>query len=339
MSLLKAWKGVARQIGVANAGLSRMARRISDATDEAENLEQAIPSAPLILGPDGKPFGGGGGPQPQYPTGSFFGSSVAPSGPTTLGGATPSGMPDMKGRSMKLGGGKSAGSEGGGEGGTKGIKSVETNRDKIGAIIDAAGVSAPAKEDWNENGTGPGEFAGFIISTVLQLGTSAPQRFLVWCAGWLAYSAAATEKKMSSTASRHGGGYKPGQLSEFRKWLYDRWANQTGPQPLPPGWQSPGGGGGSTSEAPPGFTTSGGGGEAWAQGLPGGGSDNSGGSWTGGSAMDTLAAATGKSVSEGVSKANEPVVDGINKMVDQMTKLNASLQSDGGLRYRTGGVS
>lgn len=351
MSLLGAWKGVAKQIAVANAGVSRMKRRISDAADEAENLEQAMPSAPVILGPDGMPAGGGGGPRAQYPAGSFFASSVAPAGPTTLGGSTPGGMPNLAGRSMTLGGGKSSGGAESTSGGAKGIKSPETNRDKIGAIVEAAGVSPPPADSWNENGTGPGEFPGFIIQTVLSLGTSAPLRFLVWCAGWLAYSAVATQAMRGSKGvpnrSRHGGS-GPREWAEWRKnnpySTLAPWDALNGTEAA--GWINIGGGGGGGGGGDLGFGTSGGGGgEAWAKSLPGGGSwngggsDNSGGSWEGDSAFDTLTASTSKAVTEGVTKAQTPVVDGINKMVDQMTKLNASLQSDGGLRYRTGGVS
>lgn len=481
MSLLKAWQGVARQIGVANAGLSRMARRIGDATEEAENLGEAIPSAPLILGPDGKPAGGGGGgtrPQfaasqtaPRYPDGSGGGGPLMPGGgggrrraPTSPGG-------DMVNPNIN-----STPVHPFFSGGAPGVSDAEI--EAAIAIVIGLGIEAPS--NWDPKGyktmvTAQGISMmsyippSVIIKNVVMFKDKAGEADLRWVAGLAAHrqdvqgggSAGVTKKawstseQMASSRSSGGGGAGGGDgKSDFRRYVMEGGQvsglfNVDPRRPLERkdkgGGHLGGGGGGGTSnsvsygggsaskadcpvqkiatklggiadtvaqainetaksasnsismggkqaakdfsesansacggaaskqmvsarstpgpghktqrrprawERPswpqynfiggsaPGFTTSGDNPDRGGyQGWTGGGSDNSGGSWTGDSAFNTLVGSTGKSVVEGVEQANKPVVEGINKMVDQMTKLNASLQSDGGLRYRTGGLS
>lgn len=491
MSLLKAWQGVARQIGVANAGLSRMARRIGDATEEAENLGEAIPSAPLILGPDGKPAGGGGGgtrPQfaasqtaPRYPDGSGGGGPLMPGGgggrrraPTSPGG-------DMVNPNIN-----STPVHPFFSGGAPGVSDAEI--EAAIAIVIGLGIEAPS--NWDPKGyktmvTAQGISMmsyippSVIIKNVVMFKDKAGEADLRWVAGLAAHrkdvqsggsagamkGAAGFSKMASSRSSGGGGGVGGGDgKSDFRRYVIEGGQvsgifNVDARRPLERkdqggGHLGGGGGGGNTGnrvsyggtnggqgsklgggsassadcpvqkiatklggiadtvaqainrtaesagqtismggkqaaddfaekaksacggqmakmssrstpggghktqrrprawERPswpqynfiggsaPGFTTSGDNPDRGGyQGWTGGGSDNSGGSWTGDSAFNTLVGSTGKSVVEGVEQANKPVVEGINKMVDQMTKLNASLQSDGGLRYRTGGLS
>lgn len=217
-----------------NKVLGNTVRRLRDIDDAASALEGRNPLGRgeievTLVGPDGKPVGGGTGGGAGA---NFLAGSVAPVGTTGTG-------IDMKGKSQKIGSGGESGQPG-----QPGVVGAETNRDKIGAIIEAAGVAPPPEESWDENGTGPGEFPGLIFRTVLSLGTNAPQRFLVWCAGWLVYSSAATTKLASATASRHGGGFNGNPMSGKRD---PRWGdfNFAGPARIPwvdraAGWGSPG---------------------------------------------------------------------------------------------------
>lgn len=189
-----------------NKRLSRTRRLLSDIDDLAGALEQRKP-LDNIVGPGGAGDGRGGA--------QFLASSVGPGvGGFPEAGAGP-GMPDLTGRSVTLGGGGDAGAAEGGS--TGGVLNDETNRDKIGAIISELGIAPPEREAWDPQGTGPGEFPGFIINTVLAFGKNAPRRFLSWCAGWLAYGG--TDRL--SAHGQGGIGNRAGKRSRFREFVME----------------------------------------------------------------------------------------------------------------------
>lgn len=165
MSVRRAWRRVANEVNETAVGIER-------ASQAAEDLERAA----------GAPGGGGLGPQSQA-------SSIAPVG----GGG---GLPSTGGKGARIGGGGSAGAEG--------IKAPESNRGALAAIIEESGVAAPSRDEWPPNGLTDAP-PGFIVATVLSLGTKAPVNFLIWCAGLLAYTNA---DDLAAKASRHGGGYR-----------------------------------------------------------------------------------------------------------------------------------
>lgn len=306
-------------------------RRVAEETAAVAGNVKAADRAAQDLQQTGSTLGGGGGGAASLGP-QFQASSVAPAIP---GAAPPGGGINLTGASLRIGGGGGGGGDTEGGGGS-GIRAVETNLDEIAAIVEESGVPTPPKDSWNQNGTGPGETASFIFKTVLELGTSAPTRFLVWCAGWLAWGSPSVAEA-GSTASRHGGGFGvnpgsgPAQWAEWRRQnpfsVLPPWYGMAGG--LPAGWITSGGGGGGGGADLGSSGGGGGGSEAWARGLPGGGSDNSGGSWTGGSALDTLTASTGKAVAD----ANKPIVEGLGAVVDELRKLNAG---DGGASLRGG---
>lgn len=180
--------GLVRRVAEMAYYLDIGARAASRLATESERLERIQPFA-----------GGGGGTVQTQNRASSVGPGVAG---VPVAGEGP-GMPDLTGRSLSLGG--NAGETGAEGGATGGVISPETNRDKIGAIVAESGVAPPAKEDWDGNGLGPGIFAGLIFATVLEFGVKAPTAYLVWCAGWLVYSAAATTARLGSRNSGNGG--------------------------------------------------------------------------------------------------------------------------------------
>lgn len=153
--------------------------------EAARDLERRRPFDG-ILGPDGRPIGG------QAQGGMRF---------TTAGGS-------VAGESGGAGSASGRSVEGGAGGLVSGAaKKIDTNLDKLMAIINAAGVAAPAREDWDRNGAN-GMLGGFILRTVMELGVSAPTYMLVWVAGWLVY--AATAPGETGRASGGVSGYTPG---------------------------------------------------------------------------------------------------------------------------------
>lgn len=180
MSVRRAWRAVANETG-----------------EVARNLRRADKAAAALEKRGGTAVGGSpGGVGPQ-----FQASTVAPPG----GGVAPAG------------GAKGARLGGGGGSGAEGVKTPEGNRGNLAAIVEAAGVAAPPRNEWAPNGL-PDAPPGFIVATVLSLGTSAPVHFLIWCAGLLAYT---NVDEASATASRHGGGFRAGKKSRFREFVLE----------------------------------------------------------------------------------------------------------------------
>lgn len=196
-----------------NRVLGGTIRRLQAIDEAAQALEDRKPlgSAEVeiaIVGPDGKPIGGG------VPGAQFAAGSVGPGLSGFPSGQPGTGMPDLTGTSARLGGKTKTGES---AGGSQGIKDTASRRDTLAAIIEEAGVVPPERAQWPPQGY-PGKPPGFMVETVLALGTSAPVDFLIWVAGLLAYTSV---DSASSTASRHGGGFRPGKKSRFREFVLE----------------------------------------------------------------------------------------------------------------------
>lgn len=309
MALLQAVSALNKRLGTTR-------RLLSDIDNLAGSLEQRTPLS-----------------------GAAIGSSVGPGLGGIPEGGTGPGMPDLTGRSIRIGGAGGESADGGGA--TGGIINPETNRDKIGAIIDAAGIVPPEEDDWDPTGLGPGLSQNFILTTVLAAGAKAGRSFLVWCAGWLAYSSVAELSSMSTG----GVGNRAGTDSPFRQWFWERVANQAGPMRLPPvGRGASRATGGTTG------TGSGGGGDT-GSGLPplGGGNGSplgpggyapgqtapGGGSWMGSSA-EGMSPAQARDIEKSTRKTADATTELVGAVRDLTAVVKRGQDSVGG---RAGGFA
>ena len=294
-----------------------------------------------LVGPDGQPLGAGRDGDLFHPTLGASGVGAAPpaAAPGTFGGTAPPFAGAKVGTSGPSGKATESGNTSGTGGKSRGVQKKQSVREAIAAIISSLGISAPPIDAWDPTGTSDGARGGAVLNYVIANGAASPREYLVWAAGWLAYSApdaTASSKSTPGDRSRDAGRY--GSLEAYLRAKHPDWAS----------WWTHS----FSAEAPPGFSTGGGGGGFGGGGGGGGGGGSwadsafsnfgGGGSWEGssafdtltgvtGSGFDTLTAATGK-MQDSIQAGNEAVVGAINGLREDLKKPMT------GLGLRAGGV-
>lgn len=194
-----------RELRAANRLIDDQERAVGRLRQAYDDLGRTRVGAPTA--PGGEAAGGVGAPGDINVRFTVDQSSVGTGIP---GESVPLGSPGALGSARISTAGARAGKSGGGAGDGRGrIGSSGGNqdtRDALAAILANAGITAPpAKDRWDPVGTGDGARGPQIIQHVLQRGVSSPRDYLLWCAGWLAYSIVATTR----SASSHGTGPGP----------------------------------------------------------------------------------------------------------------------------------